>query len=249
MVSVFVKHRSKFNSLLVQVRAMIEPEVVDGGRLFELIHSTKSRLKDEGHLREKILRKIRDGRKAGEPFDISEDNMFERITDLAAFRIMHLHPRQMEVIHPTLMKLFEERKMPLFEPPAARVWDLETEKFYKEVVGLETVHTTEKLYSSVHYVVRSNRTTQFTCEIQVRTLADEVWGEVDHSINYPVKSTSVACKEQIKSLAHLTTSCNRLADSIFASHLEWERLKAKAEHGEQPTQAAALPLVKDATLP
>lgn len=222
LVSMFVAKRSKFDGLLGQVRAMVDGETNDGGRLYGLIHSYKGRLKNEEHLKSKIIRKLEEGRAEGKPYDISEGNFFEKITDLAAFRIMHLHPQQMKDIHPILTELFIEKKWVLFEEPGARVWDLETEKFYKDVVGLKTVHTTDKLYSSVHYVIRSNTTTPFTCEIQVRTLADEVWGEVDHTINYPAKSSSIACREQIKSLAHLTTSCNRLADSIFESHREWK---------------------------
>lgn len=59
--------------------------------------------------------------------------------------------------------------------------------------------------------------TKRTAEIQVRTLAEELWGEVDHTINYPHPSTVIACKEQIKVLARLTSSCTRLVDSIFLS--------------------------------
>jgi ppGpp synthetase/RelA/SpoT-type nucleotidyltranferase len=47
---------------------------------------------------------------------------------------------------------------------------------------------------------------------------EEVWGEVDHSINYPEKSDSHSCREQIKALARATSSCSRLVDSIFSTH-------------------------------
>lgn len=224
LVALFNSHLAKLRGLLFQVQSVIEPELNEGGRLYELIHSTKSRIKDETHLREKLERKILDGKKSGAPYDVSVENFFYKVTDLAAYRIMHLHPKQMALIHPALLELLKERKIELYEKPAARVWDLETKKFYRDVVKLDTIDTEDKLYSSVHYVVISNWTTKYTCEIQVRTLADEVWGEVDHTINYPDKSASIACKEQIKSLAHLTTSCNRLVDSIFESHAEWESL-------------------------
>jgi putative GTP pyrophosphokinase len=74
------------------------------------------------------------------------------------------------------------------------------------------------LYTSVHYVIAPNRKTGLTCEIQVRTLAEELWGEVDHTLNYPLKSMSLACREQIKVLARVTSSCTRLVDAIFISH-------------------------------
>ena len=72
------------------------------------------------------------------------------------------------------------------------------------------------MYTSVHYVVSSASRTKITCEIQVRTLMEEVWGEVDHAINYPDPSELLSCREQLKVLARVTSSATRLVDSIFA---------------------------------
>ena len=74
------------------------------------------------------------------------------------------------------------------------------------------------MYTSVHYVIEANTRTKYTCEIQVRTLMEEVWGEVDHRINYPYATDSLHCLEQIKVLARVTSGCTRLVDSIFRSH-------------------------------
>jgi Region found in RelA / SpoT proteins len=54
------------------------------------------------------------------------------------------------------------------------------------------------------------------CEIQVRTLFEEVWGEIDHALNYPQPTTSLPCKEQLRVLAKLASTGTRLADAIFA---------------------------------
>ena len=71
------------------------------------------------------------------------------------------------------------------------------------------------MYTSIHYVLGSNSVTRTTCEIQVRTLAEELWGEVDHAMNYPKESNIQTCREQIKVLARVTSSCSRLVDSIY----------------------------------
>ena len=84
-------------------------------------------------------------------------------------------------------------------------------------MGIQTKKS-PSLYTSVHYVIAPNLRTPLTCEIQVRTLADELWGEVDHTIKYPHPSESLACSEQIKVLARVTSSCTRLVDAIFVSH-------------------------------
>jgi ppGpp synthetase/RelA/SpoT-type nucleotidyltranferase len=51
---------------------------------------------------------------------------------------------------------------------------------------------------------------------------EEVWGEVSHKINYPQKTKSEACQEQLKVLARITSGCKRLVDSIIVSHREYE---------------------------
>ena len=66
----------------------------------------------------------------------------------------------------------------------------------------------------------ANKQKNCAAELQVRTLAEELWGEVDHKINYPHPSDRSSCREQIKVLARITSSCTRLVDSIFHSHQE-----------------------------
>jgi len=65
------------------------------------------------------------------------------------------------------------------------------------------------------YPLKPNRKTPITCELQVRTLLEEVWAEVDHELNYPHKSKILACREQLAVLARATWTCNRLIDAIY----------------------------------
>jgi hypothetical protein len=58
---------------------------------------------------------------------------------------------------------------------------------------------------------------------------EEVWGEVDHSINYPHPAKSVACREQIRALARATSSATRLVDSIFATVEDLGRQRGKGK--------------------
>jgi putative GTP pyrophosphokinase len=115
----------------------------------------------------------------------------------------------------------------LKEGPTARTWDDESRTYFKEI-GIGTKKS-ESMYTSVHYVFEKRATKRYTFEIQVRTLAEELWGEVDHAINYPHKVNSVACKEQIKVLARVTSSCTRLVDSIFTSFRDLAPNSALAE--------------------
>jgi ppGpp synthetase/RelA/SpoT-type nucleotidyltranferase len=84
-------------------------------------------------------------------------------------------------------------------------------------MGFKTKRS-ENLYTSVHYVISDQMPgLKLTCELQVRTLTEETWGEVDHTLNYPHKSESVACLQQIRALARSTSAAGRLVDSIFAT--------------------------------
>jgi ppGpp synthetase/RelA/SpoT-type nucleotidyltranferase len=148
--------------------------------------------------------------------NITTENLFERVNDLAGCRILHLYTKQFKAIHECLSRLFGEYKYELIEGPIARTWDDESRTLFAQM-GITTKES-PSLYTSVHYVIAPNRRTRITCEIQVRTLAEELWGEVDHTINYPYQSESLACREQIKVLARVTSSCTRLVDAIFSSH-------------------------------
>jgi ppGpp synthetase/RelA/SpoT-type nucleotidyltranferase len=98
-------------------------------------------------------------------------------------------------------------------------------------MGIETQNN-DRMYTSVHYIVEESTRSKRTAEIQVRTLAEELWGEVDHSLNYPVPCSVTSCREQIKVLARATSACTRLVDSIYHTKLESER---------DTTAAAAVP--------
>ena len=61
--------------------------------------------------------------------------------------------------------------------------------------------------------------------MQVRTLFEEVWGEIDHTFNYPVKTTNRVVQEQLKVLARVVGAGTRLSDSIF----ELSKIQTHAE--------------------
>jgi ppGpp synthetase/RelA/SpoT-type nucleotidyltranferase len=182
------------------------------------VHSFKARLKDPDHLRDKLLRQMAICRQVGRPFDITIANLLVRINDLAGIRILHLYTRQILDIDRQLREILDEQRYALLEKPFARTWDDESRAFFASC-GIDT-QDSPSLYTSVHYVVSSASKTTITCEVQVRTLMEEVWGEVDHQINYPHPAESLACREQIKVLARVTSSATRLVDSIFLTHQE-----------------------------
>jgi putative GTP pyrophosphokinase len=175
-----------------------------------IIHSVKKRIKDREHLREKIERKSSLER------IIDGNSLSNEITDLSGVRVLHIHQDQMKLIHNEIMnKVNIKNDWHLNEKPRAYTWDHESNEFFK-TLGLD-VALKPSSYTSVHYVVRPKPSSNICCEIQVRTLFEEVWGEVDHVLNYPNETSIIACKEQLRVLAKVVGAGTRLVDSIFRS--------------------------------
>lgn len=173
-----------------------------------IVHSVKSRLKDSDHLKDKIIRKQADS----DP--ITAENLFSRVTDLAGVRVLHLYQEQARAIHAAIIDKVENQRDWVFnEPPKAYTWDPEAQGFFADM-GLD-VHVKDSFYTSVHYLVRPRTDSPHCCEIQVRTLFEEIWGEVDHTLNYPSPTDNVACREQLRVLTKVVGAGSRLVDAIF----------------------------------
>jgi putative GTP pyrophosphokinase len=173
-----------------------------------VVHSTKSRIKEEGHLREKIHRKILSGR------EITEENFFSQVTDLAGVRVILLYQEDFSIIHRAILNKVNELEDWCFgEDPKAYTWDPENIAYFDNI-GIKS-EVKSSFYTSVHYLVRPHSKSPVRCEIQVRTLFEEIWGEVDHQINYPQPTANRALSEQLKVLSKIVGAGGRLLDSIY----------------------------------
>ncbi len=180
---------------------------------FPIVHSVKARLKSNENLKGKLIRKWNEDSK------IAGDNIFEKITDLAGVRVLHLYQDQFHKIHKEiLIKVNDLGDWYLPEAPKAYTWDPEAKRFYEQ--QNISAEIKDSFYTSVHYIVKPRAESPICCEIQVRTLFEEIWGEVDHALNYPRPATSLSCREQLLVLAKLVGAGSRLVDSIFRSSVE-----------------------------
>lgn len=211
----YKENNHKFSQFLNNVKYFFEtePPFNDSN---SVIHSIKGRLKDPEHLQEKLARKWHEAN------PITVENMFERVTDLAGLRILHLYQDQFPTIHKKIMEQVETKDWFFAEEPKAYTWDPETVGFF-EKLGIPC-HQKESYYTSIHYLVKPREDSYIVCEIQVRTLFEEIWGEIDHTINYPQPIDSIACKEQIRVLSKLVSTGTRLADSIFRSYNDHKKI-------------------------
>lgn len=143
------------------------------------VHSVRWRIKDPEHLMAKIIRKKIEG--ACKYNDISEENYHSIITDLIGIRVLHLFKRDWQGIHKLIHSMWK-----LAEKPVIYIRDGDDSelKVFQETDCLVKVHKAG--YRSVHYIIntRPMKDEIFT-EIQVRTIFEEAWSEIDHRVRYP----------------------------------------------------------------
>jgi len=209
----------ELGSFLSQVEGFFSKNPTLNCGNFPIIHSIKSRFKDPDHLKDKIERLAKKGRV------VSTDNLFQEINDLIGVRVLYLYQDQFHFIHKEILKKVNVLGDWTFvEEPKAFTWDPESQHSYDDL-GI-TTEIRDTYYTSVHYIVKPNNDKNpVCCEIQVRTLFEEIWGEIDHTINYPHKTESIACKEQLRVLSKLVSTGTRLADSIFRSYNDYKSSK------------------------
>lgn len=136
----------------------------------------KYRVKDPEHVIDKIIRKAKDGR------IITKDNFIEEIDDFVGLRILHLFKDNWEEVYEAVSKEYVAKEQPI---AYHRKGD---DPFFLrrcEKLGLLPKERVAG-YRSIHYVaVVPVLSTTFKCEIQIRTVFEDAWSEIDHLVRYP----------------------------------------------------------------
>ena len=142
------------------------------------VHSVRVRIKEPDHLVAKIIRKTLERPHAG----ITDENFASRITDLLGLRVLHLFKEDWIPIHEFIVSAWE-----LAEPPTANVRKGDDDQVIQAFAQRGcAIHEHRFGYRSVHYVIRSQPShNPLVAEIQVRTIFEEAWSEIDHRIRYP----------------------------------------------------------------
>ncbi|MDZ5034843.1 GTP pyrophosphokinase, partial [Clostridium perfringens] len=139
-----------------------------------MIHSVKSRIKEPDRLIEKIIRKTEDRKlKYGEDFQFALENYKNQINDLIGIRVIHIFKDQWQDIHEFITKTWKVIEV------TANVREGDNTKKFEEL-NIE-VRSRISGYRSVHYLVEFYPTNdKVIAEIQVRTIFEEGYGEIDH---------------------------------------------------------------------
>ena len=174
------------------------------------IHSVRYRIKDANGLIEKIIRKKLENIKR----EITIENYRYEITDLIGIRALHIFKTDIYGIHHFIINMFSLKDK---ETPIHYYREGDEEAFVsmcKSIGCKQEKH--KKGYRSVHYIVSTKLTKEnYFAEIQVRTIFEEGWSEIDHKIRYSFKNYSATpFDDSLKTLNRIAGSADEIGSTI-----------------------------------
>ncbi len=197
----------------------------------ESLHTIIYRIKDESRLIEKIIKL---NQKADDDLPaILEHNYQERVNDLLGLRIICLRLSDVENVEAYLKLLSEDNIITFLDGPDHKrsfILPVNPGDSLPEVIDLRYTG-----YSSIHYQIKlgqnadaPNELKDIQFELQLRTILEEAWSEIDHKYRYVSSRSGVHLPEKINT-GFYSLSAYLQAAALQAEHLchmaESHRLK------------------------
>ena len=173
------------------------------------VHSVRWRIKQPEHLMAKIIRK-RNG--SSEKYNIiSVSNYQKVVTDLIGIRVLHLFKKDWQSIHHFINTMWRQVEQPIIY---LRTGDESESDLYSNKGCRIKLH--DAGYRSAHYVIKTRpiKDEIFT-EIQVRTIFEEGWSEIDHRVRYPDISDDHLINHFLMIFNRLAGSADEMGAFIF----------------------------------
>lgn len=194
----------------------VQKEITDllNIRLKRKCHTIESRIKDSEHLVEKIIRKVCE-ENSDKYKKINKDNYREIVRDLIGVRVLVISKEDWEEVHDELCSIFRSKAVTdekpeyfMEEPPKAYIRYGDRDVFRNKI----KTQYSNKGYRSQHYVI-TNR--NYYCEIQVRTIAEEVYGEFDHKVRYPYRKDNNFLLRYTTAMAQIMAVADELVSTCL----------------------------------
>ncbi|MDD5556559.1 MAG: GTP pyrophosphokinase [bacterium] len=206
---------------------LLEPQadtIADNLRAIPQVHSVKFRIKDPEHLIAKIIRK----QIADNNLSIDRDNYRQVIFDLIGVRALHLFKNDWKDIHNYVVNTWD-----LKEITVANVRSGDSENIiraFKEK-GCE-INEHPYGYRSIHYTitVSPDKGSEIIAEIQVRTIFEEGWSEIDHQIRYPYSISEPLLEQFLVIFNRLAGSADEMGSFIRILKNELEKRSAESRN-------------------
>ena len=195
----FFKVKEKYEKLAGYIVRLIrdDPSVPK-----ESIHTILYRIKDEARLIEKIDQE--NSSSANNVKSITHKNFQERIGDIIGIRVICLRLSDIVKVEAYLELLVEEKILNFMrEPDHKRSFVLPIDP---GEAAPQDINFQYSGYSSIHYQVKlgensdvSEKFKRIQVELQLRTILEEAWGEIDHKYRYAYSRIGGTLPEHIHS--------------------------------------------------
>ncbi|MDP9530368.1 hypothetical protein [Pseudomonas protegens] len=170
------------------------------------VHSVRWRIKDASRLISKIIRKHESGNEKYKNINKSSYRLI--IQDLVGLRALHLYKSGMFSIDDEI-----KNTLNVHEGPTAyiRKGDFKT---VMEERGFSVQEHTDA-YRSVHYIIQTTpyKATTYS-ELQVRTIFEEGWAEIDHDVRYPDYSDNAVVKQFLSIFNRLCGGADEMGEFV-----------------------------------
>ena len=139
--------------------------------------------------------------------DFTIENYKDEITDLVGIRVIHIFKEDWEEIHDFITKMWNVKEI------VANIRKGDNTKTFEEL-GIEVCSRLSG-YRSVHYLVESYPTTEkVITEVQVRTIFEEGYGEIDHQLRYSLNEIPEILEQNLMLLNRIAGSSDEMASLI-----------------------------------
>lgn len=202
---------------------------------FDGVHSVRWRVKSPDHLIEKIIRKrVGEGR-SSKYMEITLSNYHEIVSDLIGVRALHLFKDGCLEIHDQMVEMWESA-----ESPVSYIRDGDRSELFEY---LEERNISAKIhpagYRSVHYVLKTKPgLREVLVEVQVRTVFEEAWSEIDHKVRYPNFSDNKQLENVLKIFNRLAGSADEMGGFIRDLSCEFDEIDGRISKLDQERDEA-----------
>lgn len=213
------------------------------------VHTISTRIKDPEHLLAKIV--IRKRKNDKKYYRLDKTNYEKFVTDLLGIRCLVIFKADWISFHEYIMSKFDndvkyyikdsiadfdpdESHWYFAEEPKAHIRNGDSRGIYEGVLSPDCIMD-GKIYRAVHYIIKYKG---IYLEIQLRTLFEESWSEIDHAIAYPYYiDDAILCEytELLNRLAGLADEMGGFFQRLKG--LEVERIEHLPESLKQDVSA------------
>lgn len=175
------------------------------------VHSVRFRIKDPEHLIEKVIRKSVEYEQTDIKFN--KDTYLIEITDIIGIRALYVFKSDYLPLHKILTAKYKKN---FCEKPQVKLRVGDDKKVYQGLVNVEFQYGVD--YRSIHYTIRhtDREGVMVPIEIQTRSIFEEGWSEINHTLLYKKEYFDIAEEALLKKtssvLSSLAGDCDTLGD-------------------------------------